>query len=224
MQCGLLLVLTFGIFAVPYFGQTPTWSRGILNLPISYDECKSRARRVLEAEGYTIENQGGGNPNGDYYFAGYKDIHNAVIACNSSPNRATWANVFVASCLNTRNGDVPGAERVKLQRRMSQSFSGGCGLGTRWRIISDGGWSGFWTRRGSSEVFDAVWTRGSEQFTAVVTIRIEDNRVNIRRRNATLGGDCELNGILGEDGVTVTGTNVCTQGSAEFRAVIECVR
>jgi hypothetical protein len=120
---GLLFALSLCIFTAPSLAQSPSWSRGIQNLSISFDECKSRARRALEAEGYTIENQGGGNQlnSPDHYLGGYKEVHNAVIACSSAPDGKTWANIFVASCLSTRNGDVPGAERVKLQERMNQS-------------------------------------------------------------------------------------------------------
>jgi len=38
-----------------------------------------------------------------------------------------WVNIVVASVHNDMN--VPGAERVKLQGRMDQSGSRGCGLG-----------------------------------------------------------------------------------------------
>jgi len=122
--------LTLCIFTAPSLAQTPSWSRGIQNFSISYDECKSHARRALEAEGYIIENQGGDN-NRDYYFAGYKDIHTAIITCNSSPDGKIWVNVFVASCLGIQNGNVPGAERVKLQERMDRPSTDGPGTATR---------------------------------------------------------------------------------------------
>jgi hypothetical protein len=114
-----------------------------------------------------------------------------------------------------------GATQARIE--CEQSGSRGCGLGTRWRV-TDGGWNGIWTRRGNSNVFDAVWTKAGQQFTAVLTISINGNRVNVKRRNATLGGNCELNGILGVDGVTVTGTNICTQGRGVVQARIECER
>ena len=219
---GLLFAVMLCFFAVPSLAQTPTWSRGIQSLPISHDECSNRARRALEAEGYTVENQGG-SFSGDYYFGGYKNIHNAVITCNVSHDSKTWVNVFVASSVGNRDGNVPGAERMKLQQRMDQSASRGCGLGTRWRGM-DGGWSGVLTRRGNSNLFDGVWTRDGQQFTAVLTVSIDGNRVNVSRRNSTSGGDCELNGTLGDDGVTVTGTNVCTHGTGHIQLTIECQR
>src|SRR5438128_8447392 len=33
-------------------------------------------------------------------------------------------------------------------------------LGTLWDAEVQGGWTGVWTRRGTSSVFDAVWTQG----------------------------------------------------------------
>ena len=128
VRCGFLLVLVVGVLAAPCSGQNPSWSRGILELPITYDDCKSRARGALEAEGYAVQTQGG-DLMGDYYVGGKKGDHSVAIACNSSPNGKTWANVFVAS--SNPDGNVPGAERVKLQRRLVNSASsGGCNTPT----------------------------------------------------------------------------------------------
>src|SRR6476620_2311618 len=53
-------------------GREPAWSRGIQLLPLSFDECAGRARRALEAEGFTVQN-GGSSFSGDQYFGGSKD-------------------------------------------------------------------------------------------------------------------------------------------------------
>jgi len=120
---GLLFALMFCAFAVSSLAQTSSWSRGIQILPISCEECKSRALNALKAEGYIIENEGGEN-NYDYYYAAYKSIHSAVITCDSWVDGKTWANIFVASCIDNRDGNIPGAERVRLQERMNQSSPG----------------------------------------------------------------------------------------------------
>jgi len=211
--CGCALLLC--LLAAISLAQAPGWSRGQQNLAITYDECGRRASLALQAEGYRIDYATGG------FTVGIKDIHTAVITCNTAPENRIWVNVVVAS-----NGGGGGEQRQRLQAQMDRPNDGqarGCGLGARWRV-TDGGWNGIWTRRGNSDVFDAVWNKDGQQFTATLTIRIEGNRVNVKRRNATLGGDCELNGTLGEDGVTITGTNVCTQGRGDVRAVIECGR
>lgn len=145
VQSGLLLTLSLFIFTAPTLAQTTSWYRGILKLSVSHDECKNRDQRALEAEGYTIENQGG-DLSGDYYFAGYKDIYNAVIACNTSPEGSSWANFFIAS--GNRDSSDPGAERVKLSRRMSEpnstSSSSGLLVGTWEGTSGDGRFREVW--------------------------------------------------------------------------------
>lgn len=126
----LLAGLTLCIFAAPSLAQN-AWSRGIQNLSISHEECVKRARLALEAEGYTIQNQGG-DAGGDYFYGGYKDIHIAIIACNSAADGRTWANIFVSSQSN--DAGVPGAERVKLQARMELLSQSGGALEGDWNI------------------------------------------------------------------------------------------
>jgi hypothetical protein len=218
--CFVLMALIAGIPGVSGIAQSAAWSRGIQKLAIKHDECKDRARRALEAEGYRIANHGG-DLTGDYYFGGDKSNHTAAIACNSSPDGQTWANIFVTTTF-TPDGNVPGDERVRLQQRMEQKVQRGCGLGSKWTILTDGGWTGSWSRRGQSDVFDGVWRKGSDQFTAVLTITLMGNAVRVQRRNATLGGDCEFNGMVGDDGLTVSGTNVCTHGQGPATLKIEC--
>ena len=111
---GPFLVLPFLAFTLTASAQ-PEWYRGMLKLPVSFDECKSRAGRALQAEGYSIQGQGGDH-SGDYFFGGVKGVHSAVIACDSSPDGTTWVNFFVSS--NHGTGDVA-AERIKLSRQMS---------------------------------------------------------------------------------------------------------
>jgi len=215
VRCAFLLALAF--FALASSGAAqPAMSRGEQLLPISYNECIQRAEQAYLAEGWVNIGKGGA------FVNAFKENNGAYIMCNVAPENKIWVNIVVAS--NSGDGNVPGAERVKLQTRMGQSGSvgsAGCGLGTRWEV-NDGGWPGVWTRRGTSSVFDGLWNKEG-QFTALLTISINGNRVNVSRRYATLGGDCELkDGILDPDGVTVTGTTVCTHGSGAFYAKIKC--
>jgi hypothetical protein len=223
IQFSFLFAFTLFFFTTPCSAQRPSWSRGIQNLSISCDECKSRAHRALEAEGYTIDNQGGDNIR-DYYFAGYKDGQAAIVACNSSPDGNMWANIFVAGCLNTQNGYIAGAERIKLQELMNQSsLAPGCGLGIRWDETEEG-WTQVWTRRGVSNVFDVTGTKsGFTNLTAVQTIEINGNRVFVNRTWASDGNSCEYEGTLAVDGITVTGTYRCISGGPySWRATIRC--
>ena len=93
-------------------------------------------------------------------------------------------------------------------------------LGTRWEE-QEGQWRGVWTRRGNSNTFDARWTMaGEEDVTAVLTIDIQGNFVNIRRRNSSDGNNCNYTGTISRDGRTVSGNYTCNQGGGTWDAVI----
>ncbi|MCX6567396.1 MAG: hypothetical protein NTW38_13425, partial [Candidatus Aminicenantes bacterium] len=78
-------------------------------------------------------------------------------------------------------------------------------LGSVWQE-SENGWSGVWTRRGTSDVFDAVWTLNGQRVTAVLTMtRTGFDTVSIYRKDtssdnlevdyaATIGGDGSVTG------------------------------
>ena len=96
------------------------------------------------------------------------------------------------------------------------------GLGWVWHE-SENGWNGVWTRRGESAVFDAVWIKGNERVTAVLTIhRNGPNSVTIERYDNLTNMGYDYLGTLMGDG-TVQGTvRVRTSGaSAPFMARIE---
>lgn len=88
----------------------PAWSRGIQKLTVTHEEGMKRAENALVAEGYTIQNRGGD------FFGALKGIHTAIIACNATTDGKAYINIFVASTSN--DGNVPGQERVNLQKRM----------------------------------------------------------------------------------------------------------
>ncbi|WP_334077587.1 hypothetical protein [Paenibacillus sanfengchensis] len=94
------------------------------------------------------------------------------------------------------------------------------GLGRVW-YEQEGGWSGVWRRRGNSNIFDARWTMpGAQDVTAVLTINIYGNNVQVLRRNSSDGNNCDYTGTLAADRRTVTGTYTCTQGGGSWRATI----
>lgn len=141
-------------------GRAPGWSRGVQNLSVSFDECTSRARRGLEAEGYTINNQGG-SFSGDYYVGSEKQGFAAVIACNSAPDGRAWANVFVGSL--DGNGNVAGAERQRLQAQMDRPASGS--LRFVWERVGTGDCPG--NDLGTSEGFRPDDSQAKQDLTAV---------------------------------------------------------
>ena len=55
-------------------------------------------------------------------------------------------------------------------------------LGKSWDVTEVYGWTGRWTRQGDSNVFDALWTLGGKQEKAVLTISINGNTVNVKRK------------------------------------------
>ncbi len=119
LKLGKTIVVIFwlSIFATASLAkaQASAWSRGIQLLPINYDECTRRAQGALETQGYSIQYRGGNNSS-DSVTVGQKTIHTAIITCNTAPEGKTWVNIFVAS--QATDGNIPGAERVRLQQQM----------------------------------------------------------------------------------------------------------
>jgi hypothetical protein len=81
-------------------------------------------------------------------------------------------------------------------------------LGNFW-TENELGWTGTWMRRGSSNTFDANW--GGE-VTALLTISMHGDLVKVERRGSSDGNDCDYQGAVAPDGVTVSGTYSCTKG------------
>ncbi len=103
---------------------------------------------------------------------------------------------------------------------------GSCSSATRWDE-TEAGYTGVWTRRGNSNIFDAVWTRDGQdrrQVTAVLIIRNQGNRVFVRRTSSSDNYLCEYDGTVAADGVTVTGTMRCPGNSTAvpWQATIDC--
>ncbi|MEK4149733.1 hypothetical protein NST02_22055 [Robertmurraya sp. FSL W8-0741] len=107
---------------------------------------------------------------------------------------------------------VPYANQQEYLLRQPQDLG-------RWWQVEEGAWSGVWTRRGNSNVFDARWTRqGATPITAVMTVNVHDRFVSISRRNSSDGNDCQYVGII--EGNRVRGTNVCIRGGGTWSATI----
>jgi hypothetical protein len=119
------------VFAMGFCGFStmvsaqPAYSRGEQRLPITYEVAMQRAKGALLAEGYVNLNEGGA------FISGFKDNNTAIIMCNVAPDATTWINIVVASIAN--DAGIPGAERVKLQKRMDQNYVTGNLVGL-WNI------------------------------------------------------------------------------------------
>lgn len=75
--------------------------------------------------------------------------------------------------------------------------------------VSAEGWNSTWVQRGSSGLWDAVWTRGGDQVTTVMEGSIRGAQVTMRRISSSDGALCEYRGTIGADGRSVTGTQAC---------------
>lgn len=98
------------------------------------------------------------------------------------------------------------------------SAPSGCGLGMRWEVIdASGGWSGIWTRRGNSDVFDALWRRGGERdVTGTLTISINGSSVTGYRNtdpNRFGTSTCTYKAPWPSDDVSIKGSVSCNTTS-----------
>jgi len=79
-------------------------------------------------------------------------------------------------------------------------------LGSVWQE-SENGFSGVWTRRGTSDVFDAVWDNvNGRQVTAVLTMTwTGSDTVSIYRKDTSDSLEVDYTATIGRDG-SVTGS------------------
>jgi hypothetical protein len=205
------VILILCTFAVQVFTQAPSWSRGIQSLTLSLEDCKTRGRNGLAAEGYTIQNQGGDNSGGDYYYGAFKDSYSAVLAFNSSNDGKTWVNIFVSTNLYSPNGDLPGVERIKLQQWMDSGGSGTvivtgtvpgtatvifANLGGEWQINQGGSWKLTKIRQEGNQVWFTNEYGSSSSGTIESSTRV---RANDWKLGATLS---DANTINWDNGTT----------------------
>ena len=122
---------------------------------------------------------------------------------------------------------APGESGVRAGRASAQAGAF-AKLGRRWASTSELGWSGVWTRRGNSNVFDATYTHPQHgRVTATLTIDIDArNNVFIRRTDISStkrppgwapGKTCTYRGKMDAAGKVVTGTTSCDWALGPFR-------
>jgi hypothetical protein len=108
-------------------------------------------------------------------------------------------------------------------RQGSTSTTGGAipGSGSGgeiWRYESDGGWSGTWTRRGTTDVFDSqLRANGSAQQNILEKVTIEGRRFHSERLQSSDGHLCMLDGTLESDNRTYSGTGSCPGGPSGWQ-------
>jgi len=112
-----------------------------------------------------------------------------------------------------RNGSPQAGGQVR-------SADEGCGLGYEWDE-REVGFIGTWTRRGTSNTFDAHWSKGAFADNAVLNVDITGNRVSIKRTQPD-GRTCQYTGTLQNN--HVTGSYRCSWDSFDLQwdALIKC--
>ena len=104
-----------------------------------------------------------------------------------------------------------------------------CGLGKAWDEYEVSSWHGTWTRRGSSNVFDAHWEKlGNSPIDQILTINIKGSSVKIHRQDPNIvNNTCSYSGTIASDGVSVSGEYTCNNqgwvlGPFSWSAKIDC--
>jgi len=108
-QYTLATVVALGALLAPRPAAAISLSHGLQHLPISQEECGRRGASALQNEGY-------GAPAPAVLMSGFKGPHGVYIVCTARPD-GTAVTIFVAS-EGVTDGNIPGAERVRLQERM----------------------------------------------------------------------------------------------------------
>jgi hypothetical protein len=84
----------------------------------------------------------------------------------------------------------------------------------RWNVKGAGCWTAVWTRRGNSNTFDGLWMGPQgERVITVLGITISGRNVTANRTSSSDGSLCQYTGQLTTDGVAVSGSARCDNGS-----------
>jgi hypothetical protein len=119
-----------------------------------------------------------------------------------------WANGTVWRRILPESGKGGGTITIPINPNDSVKLGSGGGsgsLGVRWDE-RENGFSGVWTRRGTSDVFDAVWDVNGRQVTAVLTMTwTGSDTVSIYRKDTSDSLEVDYTATIGKDG-SVTGS------------------
>jgi hypothetical protein len=92
------------------------------------------------------------------------------------------------------------------------------GLGTYWQE-SENDWTGVWTRRGNSNIFDAKWVKPGQPLSrATLIVRLYGNQVSVAR--TTVSPEkfrCQYEGKVAADGLTIDGSFTCDKYRGPFQ-------
>jgi hypothetical protein len=93
-----------------------------------------------------------------------------------------------------------------LGRALHASYSADP-LGRVWKETEDMAWSGIYTRRGNSTVFDAAWSNDkSSPVTGIIAMHLSGDKVFIESHQQSNGRKYDYLGTLSRDSRTISGT------------------
>lgn len=139
-QYSLAACVALGALVAPRPAAAISLSHGLQHLPISQEECGRRGASALQNEGY-------GSVAPSVLMSGFKGPHGVYIVCTARPD-GTAVTIFVAS-EGVTDGNIPGAERVRLQERMGAAPGPAVGGGGGGAACQ--GFAGTWGMSGFGE-------------------------------------------------------------------------
>jgi hypothetical protein len=164
----------------------------------------TRVRESIEVAFYTVEK-------GEKKFTGA--VHR--LTKSKSPTRSEATQQLEEYNRQVRERKIAGPVAKLKGGAISAEQSAGGSSTTACNSFQEeeSGWKSVWTRRGTSDVFDASFTGPSGQKGSTVnTVTVKGNTVQISRTSSTDGNLCTYEGTLQSDGTTVEGTYSCSMG------------
>lgn len=113
MKCTLMLAAVLVSAQIPCFAQAPAMSHDAQQFPVAEEVCARIGKRILERDGYQV------GSSGNNWAYGSRDIHRALIICNTAPE-GTWADVVVSS--NAQEFAVASSEQRLLMSHMADAL------------------------------------------------------------------------------------------------------
>ncbi|MDP2307413.1 MAG: hypothetical protein Q8P18_15410 [Pseudomonadota bacterium] len=183
---------------------------------IDQPEQRDASGRVVTVEAsiiHVIACNGEGENGGQYYLYGY--LNRSGFRAIQPPD---WGHPIGGRDFSTENEAAVAACSAGMAP-LPGPAPGACGIGVQWDVVdTDGAWSGVWTRRGDSTLFDGYWQTavgGGAEHSALLDIQVTGDQVVIHRTdppNQFQTTDCTYQGKITADGSKAEGTVTCNSG------------
>jgi hypothetical protein len=213
------------LVALSFLGLVPSSASAAVDLASahyiapnwSFQQCRSQIQSALQAENLNVVEEGANT--GD--FRGYSQVRRDSDGS---------LDVAVINCWSTNGGmritfgcasQTPNNRAVDLCNRLIARVFGNGPLspvsGNVVNITGPGGWSGVWTRRGTSDVWDAPWKNSGSGQNVSTTMQggFNGSTGYFKRTQSGDGFLCEYRLRLGADGRSISGTQSCP-GTSDY--------